>query len=1032
MTSVIVPPVDLAPGMPSRVVTISATDVTEGGKSLAGQTVTFALSDTLDVTSGGDVIAKTEATITLDSNGDGRIRLPVYNADVKNWCGDSDWAVLVSASWGSRKAIRVPSGTSTIALSDLPPVRPLRGREKQWAVTGAGITIVEGAQWGASVELQGGVLRFVLTVPPGGTSWYKGALGSTANLDTLADGAYVVVSGDVAEAIGLPEPLNGVVESYDWPGLQRYHVKTTSEQRTWQRSRFAGWQEWQRTDGNAWFRGNLDEQDATTLADLRPGLYLVRYVGTAEAFDLPQRMIGQLEVVDADSQRQIFWRPNDAGAGWGTKIEWVLATNSSGELRDRWQRLDKSIMRTAPVVLTSPAGDYPQADSRGAVRLPFTVPTTIGRVRVHMRPWNFRTREEWGPAKMSGVMIAQQNSDDSGTITGSRWYAPNVDGQTVTGSEEWVSDWFYVGLTPGNTYLLSYAAEWQDTSRNLVSGQCWSNFDLDKWDTTEPANYQNGWGGFTLNPMDVWIECEAPSDVPVWGYFESSNGVFAGARSVFGAYPNVHARKNGAFAAVTAAGGWSPMDETFHDAAIIERFGYPARILDRMYLGMGANIEIRDATAAEAIVELDRWMNVRTPALGNPPIYLLTQISRYTSEETKDTAGTLSDWNEWIRYEATQRNDVAGLIDQAAIFQDPEKPWTARVELRNSPTDVHFGPMGQKLRAAALDGEVHLPLLTQKNEDDLPWRSGFQWTGEPNASESVMTVGGREERRNLYHDPKLTDPSVWATADILEGMEWDSSWSGNSNPSGFAMSLLEGSVHAGPSTAYRTNVSPGEVLTLGVNVATPAGFQLRARIYWYDSSGDFITSENAPNQPSSGEKVFTRVVVTGTAPAGAATACPYFWLYEGTSNPTSPDAIGYLDGITFERGVTDGSYFDGDTEGWDRLDRLENPPEVESVEVPLEDGIGGSIQMAYSGGWVFLNGREIDCPNGNEIIAILPESARPAYTPLYGLTGRTGAGEFAHYSITTPGGAITLRQGSSYTTASYFTLSWPQRNPSSI
>lgn len=719
MTSTQVPTVDLAPGMPSRVVTISGTDITEGGQSMAGREVVFALSDTLDVTSGGDVIAKTSATVTLDEDGNGEIRLPVYDEDVRTW-GGQEWAILVKGL-GSKKAIRVPAGSSDIALSALPNVRPLRGRELQWAITGASVVVEEGASWGASLELRGGILQLVLTVPPGGTAWYKGALGSSANLDTLADGAYVVVSGDVAEAIGLPEPLNGVVESYDWVGLQRYHVKTTSEQRTWQRSRFSsGWEPWERTDVNAWFRGNLDEQEATTLADLRPGLYLVRYVGTAEAFDLPQRLIGQLEVIDADSQRQIFWRPNDAGAGWGTKIEWVLATDSGGELRDRWQRVDKAIMRTAPVVLTSPAGDYPQADSRGAVRLPFTVPTTISKIRVHMRPWNFRTREEWGPALMTGVMIAQQDGDDSGSITGSRWYAPNVDGQTITGSEEWVSDWFYVGLTPGNTYLLSYAAEWQDTTRNLVSGQCWSNFDLAKWDTTEPAIYQNGWGGFTLNPMDVWIECEAPSDVPVWGYFESSNGVFAGNRSVFGAYPAVHARKNGAFAAVTAAGGWSPMDETFHDAAIIERFGYPARILDRMYLGMGANIAARDATAQEAIAELDQWMTVRTPALGNPPIYLLTQISRYTSDETTDTSGTLSEWNEWIRYEATQRPEVAGLIDQAAIFADPEKPWTARVELRNTPTDVHFGVMGQKLRAAALDGEVILPMATARNPSELP------------------------------------------------------------------------------------------------------------------------------------------------------------------------------------------------------------------------------------------------------------------------------------------------------------------------
>ena len=1030
MTSTIVPTADLAPGMPSRVVTISATDVTEGGRSMAGETVTFALSDSLDP-SGGVVIAKTQATITLDSDGKGRIRVPVYTPDAKTWCGSADWAVLVSASWGSQKSIRVPAGSSAIALSALPNARPLTWEEMQWAVTGAGVTIVEGSQWDASVSLDNGVLKFVITVPPGGTAWWKGMLGTSANIDTLEDGAYGFYTGAAAGEVGMPEALTGVLESYQTAGVQIFNVKATGEQRTWQRSKFSsGWTGWQRIDAGSWYKGNLDEQTGT-LATLGAGLYLVRYVATAEAWGLPQRLLGQLEVVDAGTQRRITFAPNDSGAGWGDKILWEIATNSSGDLRDRWQRTSKAIMRTAPVVLTSPAGDYPQADSRGAVRLPFTVPTTIGKVRVHMRPWNFRTREEWGPAKLSGVMIAQQNGEDSGTITGSRWYAPNVDGQIVSGSEEWVSDWFYVGLVPGNTYLLSYAAEWQDDVRNLVSGQCWSNFDLAKWDTTEPAIYQNGWGGFTLNPMDVWIECEAPSDVPVWGYFESSNGVFAGARSVFGAYPAVHARKNGAFAAVTAAGGWSPMDETFHDKAIVERFGYPARMLDRMYLGMGANIEARDASAQDAIVELDRWMNVRPPGLGNPPIYLITQISRYTSEETKDTAGTLSEWNEWIRYEATQRTNVAGLIDQAAIFQDPEKPWTARVELRNSPTDVHFGAMGQKLRAAALDGEVHLPMLTQKDADDVPWRSGFRWTGDPNSSESVMTVGGREVARNLYLDPKLTDPSTWVTADVLEGMEWDSSWSGNDNPSGFALSILTGSVHAGPSTAYRTSVSPGDVLTLGMNVATPAGFELRVRIYWYDNSGSFLGATDAPNQPSSGEKVFTRVVVTGTAPETAAVASPYVWLYEGTQNPTSPDAVGYLDGITFERGETDGAYFDGDTAGWDRLDRLENPPAPGYVEVPLADGIGGSIQLTYSSGWVFLNGREITCPNGNEVIAILPESARPAYTPLYGLTGRTGAGQFTHYSITTPGGAITLRQGSAYTTAMYFTLSWPQQDPSS-
>ena len=293
MTSAIVPTADLAPGMPSRVVTISATDVTEGGQSMAGATVTFALSDSLDA-SGGVVIAKTQATITLDSNGKGRIRVPVYTPDAKTWCGSSDWAVLVSASWGSQKSIRVPAGSSAIALSALPNARPLTWEEMQWAVTGAGVTIVEGSQWDASVSLDNGVLKFVITVPPGGTAWWKGMLGTSANIDTLEDGAYGFYTGAAAGEVGMPEALTGVLESYQTAGVQIFNVKATGEQRTWQRSKFSsGWTGWQRIDAGSWYKGNLDEQTGT-LATLDAGLYLVRYVATAEAWGLPQRLLGQL------------------------------------------------------------------------------------------------------------------------------------------------------------------------------------------------------------------------------------------------------------------------------------------------------------------------------------------------------------------------------------------------------------------------------------------------------------------------------------------------------------------------------------------------------------------------------------------------------------------------------------------------------------------------------------------------------------------------------------------------------------------
>ena len=241
MTSTIVPPVDLAPGMPSRVVTISATDVTEGGRSLEGQMVRFALSDTLDVSSGGDVIAKTQAEVVLDSNGEGSIRLPVYDDGVKTWCGQ-DWAILVTATWGSQKAIRVPAGTSSIALSALPPVRPLRGREKLWAITGASITVSEGATAGGSVSLNGGVLDLSLTIPRGDFKQAPLIAGDDAN-DITVPGSYPINSSAV---LNTPGPYVGDLTA---AGSSTYRVQVFT---TWEsvpqmfaRRYLGGWTQWE-------------------------------------------------------------------------------------------------------------------------------------------------------------------------------------------------------------------------------------------------------------------------------------------------------------------------------------------------------------------------------------------------------------------------------------------------------------------------------------------------------------------------------------------------------------------------------------------------------------------------------------------------------------------------------------------------------------------------------------------------------------------------------------------------------------------
>lgn len=329
MTSTIVPPVDLAPGMPSRVVTISATDVTEGGKSMAGATVTFALSDSLDA-SGGVVIAKTQATVTLDSNGNGRIRVPVYTPDAKTWCGSSDWAVLVSASWGSQKAIRVPAGATSIALSALPSIRPLRGRELQWAVTGASVSVTEGAQWDASVSLSGGVLDFDFTVPPGGVAYYRGVLGTSNLNDVTETGLYAQPHiGNVTPERNYPVQQPGILNVVSQSGYTWQVYSGDAIGGAWKRKASGGnWLPWESatsTIQNRGLLGSTDLNDATEDGFWHqqhssiPSVEINYPVDTSGVLLVTSSGAGRLwQTYTADAQRGVFQRVRANGV-WG---EW--------------------------------------------------------------------------------------------------------------------------------------------------------------------------------------------------------------------------------------------------------------------------------------------------------------------------------------------------------------------------------------------------------------------------------------------------------------------------------------------------------------------------------------------------------------------------------------------------------------------------------------------------------------------------------------------------------------------------------------
>lgn len=158
----LVPAADRAPSLSSRVVTIHATDVTEGAP--APDSFEFSLPCALRVPS-DDVILRPGGVKVRLIDGRASIRLPVYDPAVQTIDGSTDWVIRVAPSWGHPYAIRVPAGTSSISLADLPNVRPLTRREQSYAITSVGVTVTEGTQAGGSASYVNGNLDLTIQVP---------------------------------------------------------------------------------------------------------------------------------------------------------------------------------------------------------------------------------------------------------------------------------------------------------------------------------------------------------------------------------------------------------------------------------------------------------------------------------------------------------------------------------------------------------------------------------------------------------------------------------------------------------------------------------------------------------------------------------------------------------------------------------------------------------------------------------------------------------------------------------------------------
>ena len=206
---------DLAPGFPSRLLSL---DVAAFGEAAPGTgTVTFSLPCDLRSLTTGTVLQARSVTVDL-VDGAGEVRVPARSSNVTSDNGD-DWGIIIRKSWAPRPyMVAIPSGTSTLRLGDLAPMRPLTAREMQWAVTNASVSVTTAAPGGnasGTVALSGGALDFRLTIPRG----EQGLPGPGA---TAADTA---VAGYVASTSATRTALETLIDQQTTPNLSAVSVK---------------------------------------------------------------------------------------------------------------------------------------------------------------------------------------------------------------------------------------------------------------------------------------------------------------------------------------------------------------------------------------------------------------------------------------------------------------------------------------------------------------------------------------------------------------------------------------------------------------------------------------------------------------------------------------------------------------------------------------------------------------------------------------------------------------------------------------
>lgn len=545
------------------------------------------------------------------------------------------------------------------------------------------------------------------------SGWVRGYASESHDLNTIESGLYFVASATVASSLNLPTISIGWLSVYVAEGSSNArrvvfeNVSTSSRNtETWTISTPLGSTTiddgvWTRVEDN--YSGPLSTDD--NYKALPSGKYSLISGSVTTAVGIPSARGGSLHIeTNSYDKNTAKYDPTNPGTG-DKSYEYVTQSTEGNKWNDTWYVTNRHCLRTSPIVLTQPALTTMVSDLAGyrkSQRLAFTCPTNVERIRVHVSARNYRTGDTWGGMTLQGIAIGEQTN--GGEIRNMNVLKSATNAQIPTNGSDWVSEWETKFLSPGSTYLLSYGCDWTTSPGpiGIVSGTNWSNSRLGAWDEEGDSS---GWYRLSLQPLDIWIECLAPSDVPVYSYFGTSLTMGMGSgESVFNSYPQIHARNNGAFCAQTAAGGWAVVDSSAQDKNIINRFGKAGESEQVYALWGGSNdVNARGASVSEVAAGIEEWSkHAKRYLKGNQ--YLQTTAGGLRYEGPDDPGWkNIEAMNEWLRTEGWHLPNISGVLDMHNLFSKSAEWWGQNPIFTHSETNGHFNVAGNKRYAMALD-----------------------------------------------------------------------------------------------------------------------------------------------------------------------------------------------------------------------------------------------------------------------------------------------------------------------------------------